>query len=196
MTQICHFLWRKHARLLQKHIFSLGYVSSRSWWGGLQVDTRRNDLKSLLLNRNPGQKNKQKKSHGLVMPGLGQTACSCCRELQAAMGENEGTRITAIISAGPRIQGGCRSVRPKQSRVPQITPPQKKTHTHFTLVMRQLPRHPYTDVHSISTHAQRRIRRLSSVTNVRRLHREAHGGICCADGDVCFCTKMAGSFIV
>ena len=60
--------------------------------------------------------------------------------------------------------------------------------THFCVAPRdQLSRHPHTDVHSISRHTRRRpsnIRRLSPVMSVRRLHREAHGGISCVDGDL------------
>ena len=75
------------------------------------------------------------------------------RKLQAIMDETEGMRITAMTrDVAPGLRSGCRSAGPKQFRVPQVSQNHKLCLAHEP----RLHRHPYTDVHSISTHTQRR----------------------------------------
>ena len=79
------------------------------------------------------------------------TDSSGYRELNATMHENEheGARITAMIrDVGHGIWSGCRGVWPKPSRASPISQNHK-----LPLSLAQLPLHPYTDVHSTSTHA-------------------------------------------
>ena len=96
------------------------------------------------------------------------------------MDENEGTRITAMIrDVGP----GIVTVRV----APTMPSSAKETNHKLCLAHEPSSLDAHIQTFTRSTHTHRRpsnTRRLSSVMSVRRLHREVHGGICCADGDL------------